>query len=93
MEAKDNPSRNRPADEGRRNDPDLRDESAAQPGVNTLSSSDYDDNNQKLTETAAHNFRPDSPEDRQADPDFEDINGDDGDDEEEDEDDEDDNDL
>ena len=85
MPAKENPSRNRPADEGRDKDPDLRDESAPQPGVNTMSGSNYDEENQRLTETAAHNFRPDSPEDRQADPDFNDINGDD-DDEEDDED-------
>jgi hypothetical protein len=44
--------RNRPSDEGRRNDPDIRDESAIQPGVQTISSSSYDDNNQHTTKSA-----------------------------------------
>lgn len=53
---KDEFPRNRPADEGQRNDPHIRDESAPQPGVNTLSSSPYDHENQKLTRTGADNF-------------------------------------
>lgn len=51
------PDRNLPADEGRKNDPFRREESAQQPGVNTYSSSDTDDVNQHLTETASDNFR------------------------------------
>lgn len=44
--------RNRPAEEGRANDPDIRDESAIQPGVNTISESSTDDANQHLTRSA-----------------------------------------
>ncbi|HEX2536336.1 MAG TPA: hypothetical protein VHK69_21490 [Chitinophagaceae bacterium] len=46
------PIRNRPSDEGRRNDPHIRDESAQQPGVNTMSSSDTDDLNNQVTKTS-----------------------------------------
>lgn len=49
--------RNLPADEGRRNDPDRREESGQQPGVNTYSSSDTDQHNQNLTRTASEGFR------------------------------------
>lgn len=49
-------NRNNPSDEGRDNDPNIRDESAAQPGVNTMSSAKNDDANQHLTRTAADNF-------------------------------------
>lgn len=51
------PKRNEPAEKGRNDDPNLRDESAAQPGINTVSSSNYDDDNEKLTKTAADSFR------------------------------------
>jgi hypothetical protein len=90
MQSKNNPERNRPADVGTRNDPDLKDQSAAQPGVNTMSSSEYDDDNQNLTKTAAENFTPNSDIDEKADPDLDDINGDDDDDEDDDDDDNDD---
>ena len=64
--------RNRPADKGRSNDPYSREESAQQPGVNTYSSSDTDDLNQELTETASDNFREERfGED--ADPDFDHV--------------------
>jgi hypothetical protein len=53
--------RNRPAEDGRKNDPDLRDESAAQPGVSTMSSSNTDEANQHLTKTAGDSFREDVP--------------------------------
>ena len=46
-----NDPRNRPADEGTGNDPNLRDESAAQPGVNTMSGSDSF--NQETTESVS----------------------------------------
>lgn len=51
------PHRNEPNEKGRKNDPNVRDESAAQPGVSTVSNSDYDDDNEKLTETAKDDFR------------------------------------
>jgi len=69
--------RNRPSDDGRRHDPDLRDESAIQPGVQTISPSSTDDANQHLTRSAL-----DGPErtqfdtDDTADPTFDTIGGD-----------------
>ena len=54
---KDEIKRNIPSDEGQRNDPHIRDESAQQPGVNTISSSDFDDENQRTTKTASDSFR------------------------------------
>ncbi|GAB4091234.1 hypothetical protein [Flaviaesturariibacter terrae] len=50
-------ARDRPADEGRRNDPDLRDESGAQPGVGTMSSSAYDETNERSSKSAADGFK------------------------------------
>lgn len=47
------PIRNRPSDEGRDNDPNIRDESAAQPGVSTMSSSDTDGANQEVSESVS----------------------------------------
>lgn len=64
--------RNRPADERRRNDPNIRDESAQQPGTNTMSSSDTDDVNQHLTRTASDDFRT-ARRDPRADPSFDEI--------------------
>jgi hypothetical protein len=49
--------RARPSDEGRRNDPNIRDESAPQPGVNTISSSKYDDDNQRTTKSSADGYK------------------------------------
>lgn len=66
--------RNRPSDEGRRNDPDIRDESAIQPGVQTVSPSSTDDANQNVTRSAM-----DGPEltdfdtDPNADPTFDEV--------------------
>lgn len=54
---KDAIERNRPAEDGRKNDPDIRDRSDMQPGVSTMSSSPTDAANQQLTQTAADNFR------------------------------------
>lgn len=64
------PRRNVPAEQGSNNDPNLRDESAAPPGVNTVSNSDYDEANEELTETAADGFRTETDEDPQADRSF-----------------------
>ena len=75
MKQKTDPVRNRPAEDGRRNDPDLRDESAQQPGVSTMSSSNTDSANQQLTETAADSFR-EKNKDKNADPDLDDIDAD-----------------
>ena len=51
------PHRNKPTEKGRNSDPNLRDESAAQPGISTVSNSDYDNDNEELTKTAADDFR------------------------------------
>lgn len=67
MKEQTDPKRNRPADEGKQNDPNIRDESAVQPGVSTLSSSKNDDVNQHLTRTASDDFTEDSEGDEQAD--------------------------
>ena len=75
MKEKD-PIRNKPSKEGRHNDPGLRDESALQSGVNTISSS-TDDANKDLTETAADDFRTDNTHDGNADPAFDEIEEDD----------------
>ena len=49
MDKKHEVPRNHPTEEGRRNDPGMRDDSAIQPGVQTVSDSSYDDNNQNTT--------------------------------------------
>lgn len=58
--------RNRPAEEGRSNDPHIRDEDARRPGVSTMSSTPNDEANEDLTETAADNF-DEEPRDPKAD--------------------------
>ena len=70
---KDKVERNIPSEEGRKNDPNIRDESALQPGVQTISSSDYDDANQHLTKTASDNFDPDTSFGKNADKKFDEI--------------------
>ena len=52
MDKKHDLPRNHPTEEGRNNDPDMRDDSAIQPGVQTVSDSRYDDNNQNTTSSA-----------------------------------------
>jgi hypothetical protein len=48
--------RNRPADKGRGNDPFVRDDSAQQPGVNTMSDSSNNDRfNERITKTTGDN--------------------------------------
>lgn len=47
------PGRNRTSDEGLGNDPSLRDESAAQPGVSTVSGSDTDYLNEETTQSVS----------------------------------------
>lgn len=66
-------NRNRPADKGRDNDPNTREESAQQPGASTYSSNGSEQANQELTKTAADDFSEDNfGED--ADPKFDDVN-------------------
>jgi hypothetical protein len=68
------PIRNEPEEKGRKNDPDLRDDSDIQPGVQTISKSDYDEANQHLSKTSSGSFGEDTEQDG-ADPAFDDRNG------------------
>ena len=72
-EDNDQLERNRPAEEGRRNDPNVRDESAIQPGVQTASSGPNDEANNRLTETASDSFDPNSEFGKNADPAFDEV--------------------
>jgi len=67
------PRRKVPTEKGRDNDPNLRDETAIQPGISTVSNSDYDDDNEELTETAADDFREDDQNDSKPDPSFDEV--------------------
>ncbi|MEO6069516.1 MAG: hypothetical protein ABIN57_09855 [Chitinophagaceae bacterium] len=62
---KDNndPSRNKAAEKGRKNDPDLRDDSAIQPGVQTISESPTDESNSSPTKTSSGSFGEDTSND------------------------------
>lgn len=66
------PGRNRPTEKGKDNDPNVRDDSALQPGVSTISSSDTDDNDNNLTRTGADSFRTED-NDPYADPAFDEV--------------------
>ena len=81
------PSRNRPSDDGGSNDPNLRDASGAQPGISTMSDSDSDYSNEETTQSVS-----DIPEtsdfDDDADEDLDDADFDVDKDDDEDEDDE-----
>ena len=63
MKEKTNPQRNRPGEKGENNDPFLRDNSAAQPGMNTISDSDTDKANEEITKTTSGNFGEDARKD------------------------------
>ena len=67
------PKRNRPSEEGRNNDPNVRDESAPQPGVSTMSSSDTDDANQEVTESVSDYHDTSDFDDEDADLDFDEV--------------------
>ncbi|MBA2745025.1 MAG: hypothetical protein H0U44_02260 [Flavisolibacter sp.] len=67
--------RNRPSEVGRNKDPNLRDYSGQQPGTNTISSSESDEGNQKLSETAKDGFNEDRPDPR-ADRNLDEVNDD-----------------
>ena len=75
MNSKD-PVRNQPEREGEKNDPNLRDESAFQPGVNTAKNSKYDDDNEKLRKTAADDFREENDFDPNADRSYDEVDND-----------------
>jgi hypothetical protein len=71
------PGRNRPSSEGESNDPNLRDASAAQPGVSTISSSDTDYLNQETTQSVSDDPDTSDFDDELDDKDFEDDEEDD----------------
>ena len=77
MDKKHDLPRNRPTEEGRRNDPDIRDDSAIQPGVQTVSDSSYDDNNQNVTSSSMSDGTiSEFDTDDNADATFDDMDGD-----------------
>ena len=65
--------RNEPAEKGENNDSNLRDESALQPGISTVSNSNNDDDNEELTRTATDDFREEKNVDRNSDPTFDEV--------------------
>ncbi len=79
------PGRNRPSSEGDSNDPNLRDDSAAQPGISTVSTSDTDYANQETTQSVSDVPETSDFDDELADEDFDDEEEDDDDDDEDDE--------
>ena len=54
-------------------DPERKDDSSIQPGVQTVSNHENDPSNQQLTETTRDGFREDVKKDRNADPKFDDV--------------------
>lgn len=76
MDKSTDPVRNLSTEGNGKEDPgkrQLRDETAIQPGVSTISSSDTDEANQELTRTAADDFRQGDDSDRHADPAFDEV--------------------
>jgi hypothetical protein len=71
------PGRNRPSSEGESNDPNLRDASAAQPGVSTMSNSDTDYLNEETTQSVSDDPDTSDFDDELDDKDFEDDEEDD----------------
>jgi len=65
--------RNQPSEEGRDNDPQVRDESAAQPGVNTMSRSSTDRANEGLTKTTVEGDSVEDHGDQKRDARFDEI--------------------
>lgn len=62
--------RNRSAEKGESNNPDLRDKDGTQPDTSTISSSENDEANQHLTRTASDDFREEKNIDKKADKKF-----------------------
>ena len=54
--------RNRPAEKGRNDDPDLRDRSGIQPGTGTISRSETDPENEIRTRTSISQEHPEAPD-------------------------------
>ena len=64
--------RNRPSEMGRNEDTNLRDDSALQPGISTVSDSETDDLNDDLTQTVGDDFEEDLEDEDDADLAFDD---------------------
>jgi hypothetical protein len=71
MKENTDPKRNKPAEEGRNNDPNLRDNSAIQPGASTISSSETDPANESPSRTAGND--PQTSDDGKEDRTFDDV--------------------
>ncbi|MGZ5189395.1 MAG: hypothetical protein ACXWCZ_00165 [Flavisolibacter sp.] len=67
------PKRNKTADEGNNDDPQLRDDTVIQPGVSTVSTGKSDEDDQHVTETAADNFTTDDETDAKPDRTFDQV--------------------
>jgi hypothetical protein len=76
MDKQTEDTRNRPTEKGDQNDPNVKDYSAIEPHVSTVSSSDTDKFNEDLTETASDGFRTDTGKDKNADKTFDEIDTD-----------------
>ncbi len=73
--------RNRPSEQGRNDDTNLRDDSALQPGISTISNSETDDSNDDLTQTAGDDFTEDLEDEDDADLAFDEVDEEDEEDE------------
>ena len=69
---RDDIKRNQPSEEGRRNDPHVRDETAIQPGVSTISQSGTEDANEDVTLSGMEGQQAKADKDN-ADPTFDEI--------------------
>ena len=58
---KEERQRNRPAEQGKNDDPELRDRSGIQPGTGTISRSDSDPDNENRTKTGISQDHPEAP--------------------------------
>jgi hypothetical protein len=71
MKESTDPKRNRPAEDGRNNDPDLRDDSGIEPGASTISSSGSDPADEAPSRTGGAD--PRSSDDAKEDRTFDDV--------------------
>ena len=71
MKNTNDPHRNKTSDKGSNKDPETRDDSAIQPGVQTISDSDHDQDNEQLTDTAKGDLS--QAKDKNAQPRFDEI--------------------
>ncbi len=74
-------NRNRPSEQGGNEDTNLRDDSALQPGISTISNSETDDSNDDLTQTAGDDFTEDLEDEDDADLAFDEVDEEDEEDE------------